>query len=192
MAMGWPETPHAAGDGTEGYTGSWGSGSSWSQPAQGLRWGCNPGKSPSLEPHNHEQWEQHVAGSDWFAPVASLQAPRDSCLGTAGFLKGHLQALILRWGRGKGEGGSGRGGCIDCLGLKAVNLFFPLSLLGHFYWRDEGRQSTAPQLALLLEVNDPVSSSWLHFPTFCRHQDPSPCQVHSVPWSSANASQITM
>lgn len=91
-----------------------------------------------------------------------------------------------------GRRGAREGGCIDCLGLKAVNLFFPLSLLGHFYWRDEGRQSTAPQLALLLEVNDPVSSSWLHFPTFCRHQDPSPCQVHSVPWSSANASQITM
>lgn len=165
-------------------------------PAPNLHKGCNGAaaqeKALPWSPSNHGRQEQHVAGSDWFAPVASLQAPRDSCLGTAGFLKGHLEALTLCWGRGKREGGSGRGGCIDCLGLKAVNLFFPLSLPGHFYWRDEGRQSTAPQLALLLEVNDPVSSSWLHFPTFCRHQDPSPCQVHSVPWSSANASQITM
>lgn len=72
--------------------------------------GCNLHKScrglqPSkkalpLSPSNHERQEQRAAGSDWFAPVASLQAPRDSSSGTAGFLKGHLQALILRWGRG--------------------------------------------------------------------------------------------
>lgn len=47
-------------------------------------------KALPSSPSNHEQQEQHASGSNWFAPVASLQAPRDSCSGTAGFLKGHL------------------------------------------------------------------------------------------------------
>lgn len=111
MPMGWPEIPFAAGDGKEGDTGlgQWGSRGAVAAPGPNLRKGCigaaTQEKALPWSPSNHEQQEQHVAGSDWFAPVASLQAPRDSCLGTAGLLKGHLRALILRWGRGKGEGG---------------------------------------------------------------------------------------
>lgn len=57
--------------------------------------------------------------------------------------------------------------CLWCLEIKAANLgpFLPLTLR-HFYWRDEGRQSGPTVLALLLEVNDPVSSSWLRFRHF--------------------------
>lgn len=57
--------------------------------------------------------------------------------------------------------------CLWCLEIKAANLvlFLPLTLR-HLYWRDEGRQSGPTVLALLLEVNDPVSSSWLRFRHF--------------------------
>lgn len=57
--------------------------------------------------------------------------------------------------------------CLWCLEIKAANLgpFLPLTLR-HFYWRDEGGQSGPTVLALLLEVNDPVSSSWLRFRHF--------------------------
>lgn len=40
-----------------------------------------------LSPPNHEGQEHHAAGSDWFAPVASLQAQRDCSSGTRGFSK---------------------------------------------------------------------------------------------------------
>lgn len=48
------------------------------------------GRALPLSPSNHERQEQCASGSDWFAPVASLQAPRDSSAGIAVFLKGHL------------------------------------------------------------------------------------------------------
>jgi hypothetical protein len=57
--------------------------------------------------------------------------------------------------------------CLGCLEIKAANLGpFLLLALRHFYGRDEGRQSGPTVLALLLEVNDPVSSSWLRFRHF--------------------------
>lgn len=67
------------------------------------------------------------------------------------------------------EGPSRRRGraCLWCLEIKAANLgLFLLFTLRHFYWRDEGRQSGPTVLALLLEVNDPVSGSWLRFRHF--------------------------
>lgn len=61
----------------------------------------------------------------------------------------------------------GRLVCLQCLEIKAANLglFLPFTLR-HFYWRDEGRQRGPTALASLLEVNDPVSSSWLSFRHF--------------------------
>lgn len=57
--------------------------------------------------------------------------------------------------------------CLQCLEIKAASLGFFLPLtLRYFYRRDEGRQSGPRVLALLLEVNDPVSSSWLRFRHF--------------------------
>lgn len=47
-------------------------------------------KALPQSPSDHEWQEQHASGSDWFAPVASLQAPRDSSAGIAVILKGHL------------------------------------------------------------------------------------------------------
>lgn len=48
------------------------------------------GRALPLSPSSNERQEQCASGSDWFAPVASLQAPRDSSAGIAVFLKGHL------------------------------------------------------------------------------------------------------
>lgn len=75
-----------SGDGKEGCIGPWCDSSTQLQLAQGLQ----GAKALPVSPSDRKRQEQHAAGSDWFAPVASLQAPRDSCLGTAGFLKGHL------------------------------------------------------------------------------------------------------
>lgn len=65
---------------------SWGRGW-WQRPHPTSHRG---GRALPLSPSNHERQEQCVSGSDWFAPVASLQAPRDSSAGIAVFLKGHL------------------------------------------------------------------------------------------------------
>lgn len=76
--------------------------------------------------------------------------------------------------RGSGARARRRGkASLWCLEIKAANLglFLPFTLR-HFYWRDEGRQSGPTVLALLLEVNDPVSSPWLRFRHFA---DIKPC-----------------
>lgn len=82
-----------------------------------------------------------------------------------------FQRPLVHWDAAQGRRRAqarGRGRvCLWCLEIKAANLglFLPLTLR-HFYWRDEGRQSGPTVLALLLEVNDPVSSSWLRFRHF--------------------------
>lgn len=73
------------------------------------------------------------------------------------------EAAGRSWGGGRGR----RPVCLQCLEIKAANLglFLPFTLR-HFYWRDEGKQRGPTALASLLEVNDPVSSSWLSFRHF--------------------------
>lgn len=87
--------------------------------------------------------------------------------GVARPFKGHLYTGTPRRGGQRARARRRGWACLWCLEIKAANLglFLPLTLR-HFYWRDEGRQSGPTVLALLLEVNDPVSSSWLRFRHF--------------------------
>lgn len=87
--------------------------------------------------------------------------------GVARPFKGHLYTGTRRRGGRRARARRRGQACLWCLEIKAANLglFLPLTLR-HFYWRDEGRQSGPTVLALLLEVNDPVSSSWLRFRHF--------------------------
>lgn len=98
--------------------------------------------------------------------VTSLQRRKRGPVGLLSF-----QRPLVHWNpvQGPQRARARRRGraCLWCLEIKAANLglFLPLTLR-HFYWRDEGRQTGPTVLALLLEVNDPVSSSWLRFRHF--------------------------
>lgn len=80
--------------------------------------------------------------------------------------RGHLYiGTQNRGGRGPGPGGGAGPPLVPRNQSSQPWAFLPLTLR-HFYWRDEERQSGPTVLALLLEVNDPVSSSWLRFRHF--------------------------
>lgn len=119
-----------------------------------------------ISPPDPMKWARGCAVGEG-CRVTSFQRRELGPRGVARPFKGHLYTGTARRGGQRARARRRGWACLWCLEIKAANLglFLPLTLR-HFYWRDEGRQSGPTVLALLLEVNDPVSSSWLRFRHF--------------------------